>query len=97
MILTGSTIAKDDRVYHISMGYGTIVDIRNNQARVKMDAGGMVLMNDNGISAGKRAFYWHPPIVREFAKDEGEIIATAGRLYDLMFTHLSADNRKRNN
>lgn len=61
MFLDGDKVKVNDRVFHISAGYGMVETIHDNNARVRMESGGILNMSDGGLSGVRKAFYWYEP------------------------------------
>lgn len=61
MFLDGDKVEVKDRVYHITVGYGTIETIERGHARVRMDNGGIIIMYDDGYVGHTKQIFWYPP------------------------------------
>jgi hypothetical protein len=89
MLLTGSTVSIGDKLFHITLGWGTVTAIKNGNARIQMDKGNRILnMKEGGMTGSTRTFYWANPIVRELRQDEIQYAETASSLFDLCFSHI---------
>lgn len=62
MFIDGDPVFVGDRVYHVTMGYGKVVTLEKNNARIQMDIGGIMNMRDGGYVGLRRQFYWYEPV-----------------------------------
>lgn len=81
MKLDGEVLNVGDDVYHITMGYGKVETIRDNQARVRMQRGGGVInVSNNGKISGVKVIFWREPIFIVPSKDQDAVLDDASKL-----------------
>lgn len=63
MLLDGDELMIGDRVFHLSAGFGKVETINHNNARIRMDSGGVLNMGDNGYVGSRKLFFWFAPLM----------------------------------
>lgn len=71
MKLDGDEVAVGDKVYDLSRGIGSVVEIRDTGFMVRF-ANKIMLVSDQGVITRRsiRTVYWHNPIIVTPAKKE---------------------------
>ncbi len=71
MLLDGDVVKKGDKVFHITLGTGTVETVEKGTARVRMgNGGGIKNMAEGGYSRGEKVFFWGKPLIFSPKKNE---------------------------
>lgn len=92
MFLDGDKVVVGDRLFHLTGGYGTVVTIQDNTARIKMDSGGVLNMGSGGFSGMRKSFFWYPPHYLVPRKGKGELQAKAIEVAESVVQMLEVQN-----
>ena len=65
MLLDGSYVEKDDKVFSVSYGQGVVQQVTHNSYLVKFETRGTRTYSSNGVEAGYKVqnLFWHNPII----------------------------------